>query len=135
MVPLPTVGSPDDPFYQASLTNFQDAEVNIILWSGIEACASTICANLPIYSPFITKSRNLESIVASLRSRFFLGSNNNSYRSRKARGVQLFSSSEDIVKQTPGARVETIIEGGRHHLHEENELEMGTINVRTTLDA
>jgi len=111
-----------------------NAEVNIILWSGIEACASTICANLPLYSPLITKSRTLESIVTSFRSKLFPGSNNNSYRARKySKGVQLSSSSENIVKQGPG--VETIIEGGRHHSIPENELEMGTINVRTTLGA
>lgn len=111
-----------------------DAEVNIILWSGIEACASTICANLPIYSPLITKSRTMESIVTSFRSKFFPGSNNSSYRAGKhSKGVQLSSSSENIVKQGPG--VETIIEGGRHQSIPENELEMGTINVRTTFDA
>ncbi|KAK3176372.1 hypothetical protein OEA41_007695 [Lepraria neglecta] len=110
-----------------------NAEVNIILWSGIEACASTICANLPLYSPFITRSRNLETIVSSFRSKFFFGTSNSSYRSHKnSRNAQMSSSSENIVK--PAAAVETHIEGGMHRHMPESELEMGTINVRTTVD-
>ena len=42
------------------------------------------------------------------------------------------SSSENIVK--PAAAVETHIEGGMHRHMPESELEMGTINVRTTVD-
>jgi hypothetical protein len=110
-----------------------DAEVNIILWSGIEACASTICANLPLYSPFITRSRDLETIVSSIRSKFVFGTSNGSYRSHKnSRNAQMSASSENIVRSA--AAVETHIEGGIHRDVSESELEMGTINVRTTVD-
>ena len=103
------------------------------MWSGIEACASTICANLPSYGPFLTKSRNLESIVSSFRSR--LTPHGNSYsRSRRqqkhSRGPQPSSSSENIVKPP---FVETVIVGGGPYAPDA-DLEMGRINVHTTVD-
>ncbi|OCL10347.1 hypothetical protein AOQ84DRAFT_374998 [Glonium stellatum] len=39
-------------------SNFDISVDNIIMWSGIEACASTICANLPCYGPLIFSSRH-----------------------------------------------------------------------------
>ena len=40
----------------------------MILWSGIEACASILCANLPCYAPLYHNSP-LKSFINSIRSR------------------------------------------------------------------
>ena len=42
--------------------------VNMIMWSGIEACASTICANLPCYAPLLKRGPSVRYLLASLRS-------------------------------------------------------------------
>ena len=44
--------------------------VNMIMWSGIEACASTICANLPCYGPLLRKIPSARFIAASIRAVF-----------------------------------------------------------------
>ncbi|CAF9932551.1 MAG: hypothetical protein HETSPECPRED_008396 [Heterodermia speciosa] len=47
------------------------AKVHVFMWSGIEACASVICANLPCYAPLL-KSRPPGSIKTRFRERFSL---------------------------------------------------------------
>ncbi|MCJ1324607.1 hypothetical protein MMC10_001269 [Thelotrema lepadinum] len=49
-------------FYNANLVNdvaaaFDDSANNIAMWSGIEACTSTTCANLPCFGPLLFKPR------------------------------------------------------------------------------
>ena len=117
------------------------------MWSGIEASASTICANLPSYGPLITKSRDLEYIVSAIRSKLSPHSHHGHHSRSSARGpphhksskgTQLSGSSEERIVE-PGLLVvpngtETRIEGGvRDGKGEEVELEMGRINVSTTL--
>lgn len=50
------------------LINSLAAVFNIVMWSGIEACASTICANLPCYGPLIGRARSVSSIIMALSS-------------------------------------------------------------------
>ena len=38
------------------------------MWSGIEACASTVCANMPCYAPLLTRGHVLEYLVNSIQS-------------------------------------------------------------------
>ena len=117
---------------------FPDDEIGIIMWSGIEACASTICANLPSYGPLITKSRDLEYMVSAIRSRLSPRSHghhtSSSVRPHKSsKGTQLSSSSERIVEPVFVPGTSTRIEGGVRDKHRvpDTELEMGRINVST----
>lgn len=112
------------------------------MWSGIEACASTICANLPSYGPLMTKSRDLEYMVSAIRSKLSPHSRHSHHHSsrphhnKSSKGTQLSSSSERIVDpvgSVPGTS--TRIEGGVRDQYggpPETELEMGRINVSTT---
>lgn len=117
-----------------------DDEIGIIMWSGIEACASTICANLPSYGPLITKSRDLEYMVSAIRSKLSPHSHHRSRSSggrphKSSRGTQLSSSSEHIVDSVLAPATLTTIEGGVRDKHRlpDTELEMGRINVSTTV--
>lgn len=38
------------------------------MWSGIEACASVICANLPSYAPLLRSRTNKKSVLARIRT-------------------------------------------------------------------
>ena len=49
-------------------TNFDVSRDNTILWSGIEACFSTACANLPCYAPLIFNTRRESSYNIDGRS-------------------------------------------------------------------
>ena len=40
----------------------------MIMWSGIEACASTICANLPCYAPLLKRGSSVRYVLGNLRS-------------------------------------------------------------------
>ena len=40
-----------------------------MMWSGIEACASVVCANLPSYAPLL-RSRTNKSVLARIRTVF-----------------------------------------------------------------
>ena len=42
-------------------TDFDISVDNIILWSGIEACVSTACANLPCYGPLVLSGMRASS--------------------------------------------------------------------------
>ena len=113
-----------------------DDEIGIIMWSGIEASASTICANLPSYGPLITKSRDLEYIVSAIRSRLSPHSHHQHHpHGKSSRGTQLSSSSEHIVDLVQVPATLTTIEGGVRdgRRGRKEELEMGRINVSTTV--
>lgn len=114
--------------------NFDTTIVNIIMWSGIEACTSTICANLPCYGSILGKARRLEPIASSLRFKLSKGMNS-TFRLRPKRwsSQQTLSSSESFTAWPKG--VETVIEGPSAHDRPPSELEMGKIRVQTRLDA
>ncbi|KUJ11272.1 uncharacterized protein LY89DRAFT_786888 [Mollisia scopiformis] len=118
--------------------NFDTAVVNIIMWSGIEACASTICANLPCYGPLIGRARSISAIITNIGSFFSLRTSKNASTKRKPdleRGVS--ASSDNIIWLEPS--VENSIEGGavkvesREEAREYVELEEG-IKVRNSVN-
>ena len=50
------------------------AVVNMIMWSGIEACTSVVCSNLPCYAPLLrsrSRSHSSPSYTSNSGSRFF----------------------------------------------------------------
>ncbi|KAG6988933.1 hypothetical protein G7Y79_00067g095480 [Physcia stellaris] len=121
-----------NPFKNQS-PELNNDETGIIMWSGIEACASTICANLPSYGPLITKSRDLEYIVSAIRSKLSPHSHPHHNTHKGSRGTQLSSSSEHIIVDSA---LRTTIEGGvRDGDGREGgvEMEMGRIEVSTTV--
>lgn len=111
--------------------------MNIIMWSGIEACASTICANLPCYGPLLGRARSIESIIASLRSFFSVGSTRPSTgapsKKKSAHGPS--ASTENMVWLEAG--VENYIEGGGPRTASGElgpDVELGTIKVHNAVD-
>ena len=131
--PLPSPSSfPPSPF-PLLLSHTQtnpptDDETGIIMWSGIEACASTICANLPSYGPLITKSRDLEYIVSAIRSK--LSPHSHPHHRSHTQKTQLSSSSEHIIVDSA---LRTTIEGGVRDGDGDGGVEMGRIEVSTTV--
>ncbi|KAH8689928.1 hypothetical protein BGW36DRAFT_432893 [Talaromyces proteolyticus] len=84
--------------------NFNTAVVNIIMWSGIEVCASVLCANLPCYGPLISRARNASPISQTITSFFSIRP------SRRLRSDRLRSDSlKRTSVQSPSASRENIL--------------------------
>jgi len=104
-----------------------DSIVNIIMWSGIEACASIVCANLPCYTAFVGMN-GYRVFLNSFTSLFSFTSRSNSWK-RSGKASHDTSSSENIVDNG----VKTDIQVVEQYIPNP-DLEMGTINVKTTMD-
>lgn len=114
------------------------------MWSGIEACASTICACLPCYAPLMGTVPGIDSLFASFRSVFFskrYNSGSSTSRSRPSaaarRSGNSTSSTENIVSNPGGhPSVKTSIRRADtdDRLRRE-EFKMGEIMVRKSVDA
>ena len=112
----------------------------MIMWSGIEACASIVCANLPCYGTVIRDNPRIRSFVNSMRGSFS--------RSSRGKGVsdsgigsgnnmrlQRLSSQEKPIVSTephlPGTQ--TSISAGAadfgYGYGRESELERGGIKI------
>ncbi|MCJ1432687.1 hypothetical protein MMC27_002044 [Xylographa pallens] len=116
-------------------SNFDTAVVNIIMWSGIEACASTICACLPCCTPLLGNARGLEALFASVKSKFSAYSTPSSRSRQSAQQLKrMGSSTEDIISGRTG-RVRTSIEGGTERDISERHFNMGEVVVHTTVHA
>lgn len=108
--------------------------VNIIMWSGIEACASTICANLPCYGFIVGKVRSFKPTVSHILSKLSSGmSPTFRFRLKGWSSQQTTVSAENFITSPRG--VETVIEGPSERYRATTELEMGEIRVQTRLDA
>ena len=100
------------------------------MWSGIEACASVICANLPCYGPLLSKTKGLKLSLGSLQSRISLRGRvrNHSLSASKRPKRSKSSSRENIIAAQYG--VENNIEGIGPRQVSESELETGRIKVQ-----
>lgn len=114
-------------YYAASI-------VNIIMWSGIEACASTTCANLPCYGAVLGKASKLKPIFSSIISKLTKGTNSTfRFKQKEWPSQQISASAENIVAWPRG--VETRIAGPCEGDRTTTEVEMGRIQVQTRLDS
>lgn len=99
------------------------------MWSGIEACASTVCANLPCYGALVGSSPKTVSYLRSVGSSF--GGSSKPYR--KPSGHDGSASLEGIVTPIPSG-LQTRIEGSNPS-HRDPDIEMNRVHVRTTISA
>ena len=120
----------------------------MIMWSGIEACASIVCANLPCYGTVVRDNPRIKSFVNSMRGSFS--------RSSRGRGVsdsgigsgigsgnnmrlqRLSSQEKPIVSAEPHLPgTQTSISGGAADIGygygRESELERGGIKIDYTI--
>ena len=106
--------------------------VFIIMWSSIEASASTICANLPCFSSVTTKARGLESFVAKVR----LKSSHHLDRLglRKKQPQKTTTSTENMSDESELPPMQCVIEGAAQRSTTESNLEMGMIKVKVTVE-
>lgn len=115
-------------------SNFDTSIVNIIMWSGIEACASTICVNLPCYGFIVGKVRSFRPTVSHILSKLSSGmSPTFRFRLKGWSSQQTTVSAENFITSPRG--VETVIEGPSERYRATTELEMGEIRVQTRVDA
>ena len=99
--------------------------VNMIMWSGIEACASNICANLPCYAPLLKRGSSVRYIVSSLRS---VLKSPHSLFSRHTSPKNTFveiTSAERLANEPRG----THVEGNIHHPTQGFDLELGQMRT------
>lgn len=120
--------------YRTYLLYYTASIVNIIMWSGIEACASTICANLPCYGAIVGKARRFKPILSSFYSKFSKGMNSTFRIRHKEWSSQKIMASADNVVTWPSG-VDTVIAGPSEGDRSTTELEMGKIRVQTELDS
>ena len=107
--------------------------VNMIMWSGIEACASTICANLPCYGPLLKRGPSLNYILGILQSAFTSPRN---VRPSLSRNTFLeIRSTERFAKEPEVPRNSTTVEGGIRGGRHGSDLELGQMRVDTTVGA
>lgn len=109
--------------------------VNMIMWSGIEACASTICANLPCYAPLLKRGPSLSYIFTTLRSLFTSPRSLFSRRNSPKGTFEESTSTERFASEPEVPRNTTIVEGGIRRQKHESDLELGQIRVETTVGA
>ena len=75
------------------------AVVNFIMWSGIEACTSVVCGNLPCYAPLLRNSEGqskFSGVINSLRSTFSSPSRSR-HQGSYAKSAQKTTSSESMI--------------------------------------
>lgn len=108
------------------------------MWTGIEACASTLCASLPCYYPLMSQiALGFETLMASLFSVFsnstagYSRSRSRSGKSAKNQHPWQEASSEENINSR-SEYVKTVIEAGVRR-DSASELEMGKIKVETTM--
>ena len=99
------------------------------MWSGIEACASTLCANLPCYGALVGSTPKAASYIKSVGSNF--GGSSKLYK--KPSGQEGSASLEGIVTPIPsGPQTKIESEIGDK---QEMDIEMNRVHVRTTISA
>ena len=104
------------------------------MWSGIEACASVICANLPCYTPFLGKARgDKPSVRPKLSFNFSSGHSNPWSRPSGEVSKHKATSSTEIIITGRNA-VETSIEGAALTSLSNRDIQMGDVVVHTTVD-
>ena len=86
--------------------------VNMIMWSGIEACASTICANLPCYGPLLKRGPSLSYILGVIRSAFSLSRTLFSRGSSSKTTFVESGSTERFAKEPEVSHNSTTVERG-----------------------
>lgn len=103
--------------------------VNMIMWSGIEACASNICANLPCYAPLLKRGPSLKYIFTSLRS---VLKSPHSLFSRHSSAKNTFveiTSTERLANEPRGNYNSTNLEGNIHRPTQAFDLELGQMRT------
>ena len=103
--------------------------VNIIMWSGIEACASTVCANLPCYGQLVGGGPKTASYIKSVGSSF--GGSSKPYR--KPSRPDGSASLEGIVPSVPSGLQTRIESTNANNL--DPDIELNQVQVRTTISA
>ena len=100
------------------------------MWSGIEACASTVCANLPCYGQLIGSGPKTASYLKSVGSSFGGSSKPYSKPSRRQDGS---ASLEGIVTPRPTGLQTRIEYANANNL--DPDIELNQVQVRTTISA
>ncbi|CAD6578978.1 MAG: hypothetical protein ASARMPRED_008913 [Alectoria sarmentosa] len=113
--------------------NFAGPVVNMIMWSGIETCASTICANLPCYGPLLKRGPSLKYLFANIRSAFTSPRGLFSRRSSPKSTFQETTSTERLANEQETPRNRTTVEGGICYPRYEPDLELGKYEWRRPL--
>ena len=103
--------------------------VNIIMWSGIEACASTVCANLPCYGQLAGSGPKTASYIKSVGSSF--GGSSKPYRKPSRQDGS--ASLEGIVTPLPTGLQTRIEHTNANSL--DPDIELNQVQVRTTISA
>ena len=109
--------------------------VNMIMWSGIEACASTICANLPCYAPLLKRGPSLSNIFTTLRSLLTSPRSLFSRHNSPDNTFQESPSTERFANEPEVPRNTTTVEGGIRRQKHESDVELGQIRVEITVGA
>ena len=105
-------------------------KVNMIMWSGIEACASTICANLPCYAPLLKRGSNARGAVNTVQTVFATALRRDS---PKKSFVEIESMEGE--RQAGTGNWTTVVGAGGATRKGEADVEMGGIWVETTVGA
>ncbi|KAL6722362.1 hypothetical protein ACLMJK_001469 [Lecanora helva] len=133
-----TVQMVEDIATQGFASNFGSSVVNMIMWSGIEACASVICACLPCYAPLITANPTLKSLVARFKRRPSWHTISTSHSGSKLpfrpfrAWWRVDSASEPLNPLS--SRVVTTIVGGNPVIAREPQLGLGQIGVKSSIE-
>ena len=107
----------------------------MIMWSGIEACASTVCANLPCLAPLVKGNRSLKSWIDEIQSTL-TGLGSPFSRRSSSEKTFLKTKTTERLGLSPGMSYsETTIRGGTTGSNRDMDLELGQIKVETTVGA
>ena len=104
--------------------------VNIIMWSGIEASASTLCANLPCYGTLLASPKKITSLFRSKDPSYNRSGSSKPYKKPFGQG----SSSQEGIFAPPGTGLRTNIVG-TNTSDLDPDIEMNQVQVRTTISA
>ena len=104
----------------------------MVMWSGIEACASTVCANLPCYAPLLKRGPSLRYILGQIQSAI---TTRLSLIFHRGNSFQESASTERFANEPHAPRSTTTVETGVRRAEGELDLELGEIRVETTMGA
>ena len=102
------------------------------MWSGIEACASTVCANLPCYEPLLKRGPSLRYLLVQIQSAF---TTRLSLIFHRGNSFQRSASTESFANDPHAPHSTTTVETGGRGGEGGLDLELGVIRVETTIGA
>jgi hypothetical protein len=116
--------------------NFSSNVVNIIMWSGIEVCASTLCASLPCFGPLINHFHHITPFTATTTSFMSIGTNAPTRTTSKGASMHSpYASRENILGFE--TRTDNVINGASSRdtsKGSEINIELGSIKVDNSVN-